>query len=137
LNKDWVYLRFVGGKHLEMPKRGPYLSYETNGIYLVPPRNEAYEFWEPVKKSELKKITKKKRKKKVEPEPEEVYEEPEIEEAPPSQGLKPFTNAPPSQEDFITSMDNETLRNYITGHGVKVDKRWGRKRLQEEALKIQ
>jgi len=142
-NKDWVELRFIGGRDKDREQRGPYLSFETNKIYLVPPRHEQYPYWEAVDK---KKKEKKKKKSKPKPpevieekiEPEIIDEEPKQEIEPPSKGLtKKFGGTPPTHEDFIKGMDVKTLRNYIRGQLGKVDMRWGKTKLIEEALKIQ
>ena len=131
---EYLSLRFIGGRHLKYPYRGPYLSYETNKIYTVPPEYEQLPYWEVVSASEI--IAEAETENEVEPEIAEEETESDIQL--PSPGLtKEFSGAPPTEMDFIMGMDDDTLRMYITGQRGKVDGRWGRKKLIEEALKRQ
>ena len=136
MKKDWITLRFIGGRHLKYPNRGPYNSFETGKIYLVPPYYEPLPYWVEVNESEIVEV--------VEVDLGEVEEPPVVLESevdeeipPPSVGLtKKFGGAPPTEKDFIMSMDVRTLRGYIGGQGGRVDGRWGLETLREEALKL-
>jgi len=132
--KDWLDLRFIGGKHLKYPYRGPWLSFETGKVYHVPPEYKSLLYWEAVDKTEKADEAEVK----IEVEAEDIEEEAELEIQLPSSGLtKAFGGDLPSFEDGIRSMDVATLRVYIEGQGGKVDGRWGPKKLVEEALKLQ
>lgn len=118
---------------MKYPYRGPYLSYETNKIYTVPPDYEQLPYWESISEAEIGEESKPEVEAVEEPEPD-INTDIEI----PSPGLtKRFGGMPPTERDFIMSMDEATLRVYIAGQGGKVDGRWGRKKLIEEALKLQ
>jgi len=134
--KDLVELRFTGGKHKKYPYRGPWLSFETGKVYLVPSEYKTLLYWEPVDKAEKNEESEVEIE--VEVETEVVDEEVETEIQLPSPGLnKAFDGTPPTEKDFIMSMDAPTLRVYIEGQGGKADGRWGLKKLVEEALKLQ
>lgn len=134
--KDWLDLRFIGGKHKKYPYRGPWLTYETGKVYHVSPEFKTLLYWEAVDKAE--KAEELEAEIEVEVKTEVIDEEAESEVQIPSSGLtKAYGGMPPTEEDFIMSMDIATLRVYIEGQRGKVDKRWGRKRLVEEALKLQ
>jgi len=132
--KDWLHMRFIGGRHLKHPYRGPYLSFETGEVYHVPPEYKTLLYWEAVDKAEKADEPEVE----IEVEAEVIDEELELDVQLPSPGLtKVFGGDLPSFEDGIKSMDTRTLRVYIEGQGGKVDKRWGQKRLIAEALKLQ
>jgi len=141
MKKDWVELRYIGGRHKKYPYRGPYLTYETGKIYLVPPYNRPLPYWEEV--DETAKDAVEVDLGDIEAEDEvvesEAVEANTVEEvSSPSAGLtKAFSGAPPTEKDFIMGMDIRTLRGYIEGQGGEVDGRWGLDTLREEALKLQ
>jgi len=132
--KGWLDMRFIGGKDKKYPYRGPWLTYETGKVYHVPPEYKTLLYWEDVDKAENVEEPEAE----VEEAIEVIDEEKEPEVQLPSPGLhKSFDGAPPTEKDFIMSMDIPTLRVYIEGQGGKVDGRWGLKKLVEEALKLQ
>ena len=140
MKQDWIKLRYIGGRHKKYPYRGPYLTYETGKVYLVPPENKTLLYWETVDKTEEadEETVEVEVDSEAEVDVEVVVEtetEPEVQ--PPSPGLRKFDGAPPTEKDFIMSMDVRTLRIYIEGQGGKVDGRWGLDKLREEALKDQ
>ena len=73
-----------------------------------------------------------------EPEPGDEYIG-EILSPTPSAGLtKTFNKGDPlTDNDFVLGMDDATLKHFIVGQGGKVDGRWGRDKLIEEARKLQ
>jgi len=125
-----VKLRFIGGRHKRGILRGPYHSYETNKIYMMPPENASVPYWELVDGEAVEQT-------------EDVKQGFEYtdKELPPiqSRGLTKAFNmeGPPSDDDFIFGMDDETLKHFIEGQGGKVDGRWGRESLIKEARKLQ
>lgn len=124
---ELVELRFVGGAHVK-GRRGPYRSYETGKTYMMRPGYVGMPWWESLDAKDAA----------VEDEPGSEYLK-EIIEPAPSRGLtKAFNQStPPTDNDFIHGMDDATLKYFITGNGGKVDGRWGRTRLIEEAKKLQ
>jgi len=126
---ELVKLRFVGGAHIK-GRRGPFRSYETGKVYMMRPGYAELSWWEPVGGETDEQVE-------VEIQISE-YTDKEV-SSEPSRGLfKSFDNpgGPPSDDDFIYGMDTETLKYFITGNGGKVDGRWGRERLVEEARKL-
>jgi hypothetical protein len=125
---ELVKLRFVGGRHVK-GRRGPFRSFDTGKVYLMRPTYAELSWWEPVDSETVEQI--------------EVIDPRETtdEEIPstPSRGLTKAFNvgAPLTDEDFIYGMDDEMLKYFIEGNGGKVDGRWGRNRLIEEAKKLQ
>ena len=128
-------LRFVGGFHKK--PSGPYMQYETGEVYEVNARfanREAYPYWAPCDEEEHI------------PEENEYLLEDEEEE--PSEGLSTLgftinaggsptgSGGMASEREIFNGMDKPTLRLYIAENGGKPDKRWGRKRLVQEALKL-
>jgi len=125
----YIKLRFTGGRHKKGFRRGPFLSYKTGEIYEVPDEYIDLPYWEPVGKKDKIKTEEKAK-------VESIVEEPIS--LPISTGLtREFKGESPTHEVFIRGMDDELLKTYIEGQGGKVDGRWGRKRLIEEALKLQ
>ena len=120
--KEFAKLRFVGG--VSKRPTGPYMSFETGKIYEVPAENEQLSYWEAVDEEMVEK---------------EYAEQTEKEELPSkSRGLtRQFGSKPLSPEDFVLAMDDNALKSFVEEGGTKVDGRWGRKRLVEEALKLQ
>ena len=136
-----VELRFVGGRDKEGMDRGPFHSFETGKIYTVIAKNATLSFWEPVD-GEVTEQTEDVTPETLYTDKEVPAESPQIdEEVPPraSQGLTRAFNqpGPPSGDDFVLGMDDEALKHFITGNGGKVDGRWGRDKLIEEAKKLQ
>ena len=120
-------LRFVGGRRKPRGARGPYLSYVTGEIYEVPPRLVILPYWEPVEKQESTEAE-------TDPEPADKQVSPPEKSA----GLtRVFKGTPPSQEEIFAAMDAGMLKSVVESNGGKVDGRWGKKRLIEEALKLQ
>ena len=151
-------LRFIGG--FGRTPRGPYVQYETGKVYVVHAKyanKEIYPYWEPVDEDEVSEETED-----VDDEPsvdDEVKEDStdsteddvatsaDEEEHEPSEGLNTLAytinqagsmteNTGFSEREAINGMDKDTLRAYIMGNHGTVDKRWGRKRLLQEALKL-
>lgn len=127
-----VKQRFIGGKDKPRALQGPYHSFETGKIYDIPIKYSKLPYWEIVEEefpTETEEV-----------ETEIGFEHTDKEVPPPRKprGLtKKFTGAPPSPKDFIEGMNEEDLRSFIGASGGRVDKRWGKKRLVEEALKLQ
>jgi len=122
-----VKLRFVGGKHRPRAEQGPYHSFEPGKIYEVVSRCIDLPFWEAVEEQESTEV-------KIDFE----YTDKEISTPVKSTGLtREFKGAPVSPADFFEAMDVEMLKHVIESNGGRVDGRWGRKRLIEEALKLQ
>jgi len=157
-------LRFIGG--FNKTPSGPYSQYETGKVYEVHAKfanQKIYPYWEPCEKEETPEVEEIVEDfsltlgdELVIEEDEAVAstdsakddvaatEEPELE---PSTGLStlaytinqsgdmtPETGF--SEREAINGMDTATLQAYILGNHGKVDKRWGRKRLIQEALKL-
>lgn len=126
---ELVKLRFIGGPDKRGILRGPFRSYETGRIYMMKPENAEVPYWELVDEDAEQ--------------TEDVKQEFEYtdKEVPvkPSSGLTRVFNKDglPSDDDFILGMDAETLKYFIEGNGGKVDGRWGRDKLIEEAKKLQ
>ena len=125
---ELVPLRFIGGADKLGGKRGPYLSHIYGEIYMKRPGYADVPWFEhPDAKDEEK-----------EPEPGDEYIN-EIMSPPPSTGLtKAFNKGDPNtDDDFVLGMDDATLKRVIASQGGKVDGRWGRNKLIEEARKLQ
>lgn len=121
--KKLVKLRFTGGRHIARGPRGPYLSYETGKIYEVPVENEQLPYWESIDK-------------KPEVEIDLEYSDKEVPST--SEGLtRGFDGRTPAPADFIMGMSDDQLKKFIEEHGGTVDGRWGRKKLEAEALTLQ
>jgi len=132
-------LRFIGG--FNKTPSGPYAQYETGKVYVVHAKfanQEIYPYWEPCEKEEVEGST-------DSGEDDVVISVEEEDES--SEGLSTlgFTinqggdvteSAGFSEQEAIRGMDEATLRAYIVGNNGKVDSRWGRKRLIQEALKL-
>lgn len=123
-----VKLRFIGGKHKRGTERGPYRSFETNKIYMMRETYASLPYWEPIDKEGEEAA-----------EVEIDFENTDKEVPSKSRGLtrEYGKGGPPSNDDFILGMDEEALKYFIEGNGGKVDGRWGRDRLVEEAKKLQ
>jgi len=131
-------LRFIGG--FNKTPSGPYAQYETGKVYVVHAKfanQEIYPYWEPCEKEESEDSL---------IENQDSIDESEIEDES-SEGLNTlgFTinqggdmteSAGFSEQEAIMGMDKATLQSYIVGNNGKVDARWGRKRLIQEALKL-
>ncbi len=123
-----IPLRFIGGADKGGRKRGPYRSYAYGDIYMMRPGYADVPWFEhPDAQGEEK-----------EAEPGDEYIN-EIISPPPSAGLtKSFNKGDPlTDNDFVLGMDDATLKHFIVGQGGKVDGRWGRDKLIEEARKLQ
>ena len=125
-----VKLRFIGGRGKGGIRRGPYRSYETGKIYMMKPENAAVPYWELVDDEEVEQTEYMKQ--------GFEYTDKDV-PLEPSRGLTRAFNVggPPSDDDFIHGMDTDALKYFIEGNGGKVDGRWGRERLIEEAKKLQ
>ena len=139
--------------------RGRWRTYETGRIYRTLPDNadfEAYPYWEPATEEEF--CDQEEVRAKAEEEsisstasdnddvtlsaelPKEEADktgvdapEPLVE---PSDGLHTEFSAGITEADLIRGMDTPLLKTYILGNGGRVDGRWGRKRLLQEAMKL-
>lgn len=159
-----VMLRFIGG--FDKTPRGPYVQYETGKVYIVHEKfanQEIYKYWEPCDKNESLEVEEVDDGVFMTLADEVVVEEDETEdstdsaedevavteevELEPSTGLDTLAytinqegdmtaEAGFSEREAINGMDTATLQAYIVGNRGKVDKRWGRKRLIQEALKL-
>jgi len=125
---ELIPLRFIGGADKGGRKRGPYRSFVTGQIYKMKPEYESVPWFESPDA----------RKEEIPPEPGDEYIN-EIISPPPSPGLtKAFNQGDPqTDDDFVLGMDDATLKYFIVGQGGKVDGRWGRDKLIEEARKLQ
>jgi hypothetical protein len=127
---ELVKLRFIGGRHKRGILRGPYLSYETDKIYMMPLEYASVPYWELVDGEVVEQT-------------EDIKQGSEYtDDDAPTESSRGLTRAfnvegPPSEDDFILGMDKETLKYYIAGQGGRVDGRWGRERLIKEARKLQ
>jgi len=136
-NKEYglVKLRFVGGVH--KTPTGPYIQYETGKIYEVSERNlnkEAYPYWELVEEDEECIECDEDEEESIDSTDSNQDDVTLSVEEPPV-GLMMELGQEGSKHELVMGMDVRTLRGYIQGNGGKVDNRWGRKRLIEEALK--
>ena len=157
-------LRFIGG--FGKTPRGPYVQYETGKVYLVHAKyanKEIYPYWEPVDEEVYMEVEEVDDGFSLTRDDEIVVEEDETEastdsvedevasteevELEPSTGLDTLAytinqsgdmteNTGFSEREAVNGMDVATLKAYIVGNHGKVDKRWGRKRLIQEALKL-
>lgn len=153
-DREHVFLRFIGGKDKVGKYRGRWRTYETGIIYRTLPEYanfEAYPYWEPATEEEFCA----QEKAFIEAGEESVdstasdqddvtvsaelpEEKPEDDEPPlePSDGLHIEFGGGITEAELITGMDTATLKNYVVANGGKVDGRWGKKRLIQEALKL-
>jgi len=157
-------LRFIGG--FRKKNAGPYAQYETGKVYVVHAKfanQDIYKYWEPCDKEESLEVEEPDDGLFMTLEDEVVVEEDEAvtstnsaedevattedAESEPSEGLTTLAytinqggdmtvEAGFSEREAINGMDTATLQAYILGNHGKVDKRWGRKRLIQEALKL-
>jgi len=157
-------LRFIGG--FNKTPSGPYAQYETGKVYEVHAKfanQKIYPYWEPCEKEENPIATEDDEGVFMTIADEVVIEEDEAEfstdssedvvavteevESDSSTGLTTlgFTLSQGgdvtestgfSEQEAIRGMDKATLQAYIVGNNGKVDARWGRKRLIQEALKL-
>ena len=157
-------LRFIGG--FNKTPSGPYAQYETGKVYVVHAKfadQKIYPYWEPCEKEELLEVDEPDDGFFMTLSDEIVVEEDEAEtstdsaedevaateevELEASTGLNTLAytinqgggmtaEAGFSEREAINGMDTVTLQAYILGNRRKVDKRWGRKRLIQEALKL-
>lgn len=157
-------LRFIGG--FSKKNAGPYAQYETGKVYVVHAKfanQDIYKYWEPCDKGESLEVDEPDDGVFMTLSDEIVVEEDEAEdstdsaedevaateevEPEPSEGLDTLaftinqgggmtSEAGFSEREAINGMDTATLQAYILGNRGKVDKRWGRKRLIQEALKL-
>ena len=157
-------LRFIGG--FNKKPSGPYAQYETGKVYIVHAKfadQDVYKYWEPCDKNESLEVDERDDGLFMTLSDEMVVEEDETEASTdpvedevaateevkpePSGGLTPLAYtinqgggmtaaAGFSEREAINGMDTATLQAYILGNRGKVDKRWGRKRLIQEALKL-
>ena len=156
-------LRFIGG--FGKTPCGPYVQYETGKVYIVHAKfadQKIYPYWEPCDEEvymEMEEVDDGF----LTPDDGIIIEEDETEastdsaedeistteevELEPSTGLNTLAytinqdgsmteNTGFSEREAINGMDVATLQAYIVGNHGKVDKRWGRKRLIQEALKL-
>jgi len=115
-----VKLRFIGGEHKKGRERGPYKTYETGKVYELRKSLATVPWFELVDEDV---------------EEETVVKSTDEKGYAPSKGLtRGFNGKLPLPEEFIYSMDDEQLKKFIEDHGGKVDGRWGRKKLEAEAL---
>lgn len=122
-----IPLRFIGGADKRGRKRGPYRSYVYGQIYQMKPSYADVPWFEhPDAKNDER-----------DPEPGDEYRD-EILSPSPSKGLtKTFNRGDPNtDDDFVNGMDDATLKRVIASQGGKVDGRWGRTKLIEEARKL-
>jgi len=157
-------LRFIGGFH-KTPS-GPYAQYETGKVYVVHAKfadQKIYPYWEPCETEETPPVTEDDEGLFMTIADEVVVEEGEAESSTDSaedvvavteevepessmglttlaytinQGGDMTPEAGFSEREAINGMDTATLQAYILGNQGKVDKRWGKKRLIQEALKL-
>lgn len=146
-----VPLRFVGGKDKPRRLRGRFLTYETGKIYRMPPGKANAPFWVPATDEEfdaqeeaLAKVGEESVDS-TESEQDDIAISSELSEGKledveppvePSDGLHTEFGTGITEEELIRGMDVALLKNYIVSNGGKVDGRWGRKRLVQEALKL-
>jgi len=141
------YLKFTGGPHRAFKEQGPFNSYETGKIYRVVLRMAELPFWELTDEEpevrEVREVQEVQEPEVLEDEPEELgviieVDEDETPSVASSAGLtRKLGGNPMSDADIFAGMDDETLRRVIESNGVKVDGRWGRNKLLEEAQKTQ
>lgn len=157
-------LRFIGG--FRKNPAGPYAQYETGKVYVVHAKfanQDVYKYWEPCDKEESLEVDEPDDDVFMTLNDEMVVEDDEAaastdsaedevaatEEVEPesSEGLTTLAYtinqdgdmtsvAGFSEHEAINGMDVATLQAYIVGNNGKVDGRWGRKKLIEEALKL-
>ena len=141
------YLKFTGGPHRAFKEQGPFNSYETGKIYRVVLRMAELPFWELTDEEpevrEVQEVQEVLEPEVLEDEPEELgviieVDEDETPSVASSAGLtRKLGGKPMSDVDIFAGMDDETLKRVIESNGVKVDGRWGRTKLLEEAQKTQ
>jgi len=144
------YLKFTGGPHRAFKEQGPFNSYETGKIYRVVLRMAELPFWELTdEEPEVRKIREVREVQEVldpevlEDEPEDLgvvieVDEDKVSSLGSSGGItRKLGGKPMSDADIFAGMDDETLKRVIESNGVKVDGRWGRTKLLEEAQKTQ
>ena len=160
-DREHVFLRFIGGEDKVGKLRGRWRTYETGRIYRRFPSNanfEAYPYWAPATEKEF--CDQVKARAKAEEEAvdstsseqddvtlsaelpkEEIVVSPNIPETSEpiiesSDGLREELGGGISEEALIRGMEDALLKTYIVGNGGKVDGRWGREKLVQEALKL-
>ena len=132
--------------------RGRWRTYETGRIYRTLPEfdnAEAYPYWKPSTEKEFCDQEEKRAKAREEsvdstsseqdvvtlsaelPEEEEVSEDDSD-----SEGLTSEFGSGEQNEGLIRGMDDELLKRYIISNGGEINKRWKRKSLIREALKL-
>ena len=151
-------LRFIGG--FGRTPRGPYLQYETGKVYVVHAKfanQDIYREWEPVDEEEAleepegvddeSSVDDEGKEDSTDSTEDDVASSADEDEHELGEGLTTLAytinqagsmteNAGFSEREGINGMDEDTLRAYIMGNHRKVDKRWGRKRLLQDALKL-
>ena len=151
-DREHVFLRFIGGKDKVGRIRGKWRTYETGRIYRTLPEfdnAEAYPYWVPSNEKEFcdqEEELAKAREESVtstSSEQDDVTlstELPEVEEInldqSYSEGLVSEFSDGTLNEELIRGMDDQLLKTYIASNGGEVNKRWKRKRLIQEALKL-
>jgi len=161
-DREHVFLRFIGGENKVGKLRGRWRTFETGRIYRRFPANanfEAYPYWALATEKEFCDQVEARAKAVEEtvdstsseqdditlsaelPERETgeinvdvLYESKSSVEQ--SAGLTAEFGAGLMEADLIKGMDDSLLKTYIMGNGGKVDGRWGREKLLQEALKL-
>ena len=148
VDRDHVYLRFIGGRNKVGKARGSWRTHVTGRIYRTLPDDanfDAYPYWAPSTEEEfcLQEETRAKAEDEAvdstSSEKDDVAssEEPESDISVSSgPGLSEELGGGISEEALIRGMDDNLLKKYIADNGGKVDGRWGREKLIQEALKL-
>lgn len=156
--ENFVKLKFIGGFHKRGLERGPYLSYTTDEVYVLPERyadKESYPHFEYVGDATEDEIEDPWRTrlglKPLPPKPKPKKEKFEVTGSTDSSedesidvvalsGEPEMTEfdsgGPPAVLEMLNGMDIGTLRVYVRGQGGQVDGRWGKNRLIQEALNL-
>lgn len=162
---EFVKVKFIGGEHLKGMARGPYGTYKTGGVYVMPKRyanKKAYPFWEYIGdacEDEIPLFWRKRMEEGMQKaellfsNPTELTELSEEGEEQPAQsrgltqiygvatpeGIRPVMERDKMaemSEQRLLAMEDDLLKAFITNNaGKEPDGRWGRERLLEEARK--
>ena len=157
-DREHVFLRFIGGEDKVGKLRGRWRTYETGRIYRRFPANanfEAYPYWAPATEEEFCDQVEARAKTEAEDAlakaealsstasdqgdvASSAGHETDISMSSPESngGLTEEFGAGPTEEGLIRGMGDTLLKHYITNNGGKVDGRWGREKLIQEALKL-
>ena len=147
-DREHVFLRFIGGRDKVGKLRGRWRTYESDRIYRTLPsfdNFEAYPYWAPATEEEFCVQEEARAKSEEETSSSTESDQDDIASSAPYEtdismssgpGLSEELGGGTSNEALIRGMDDNLLKKYVADNGGKVDGRWGREKLVQEALKL-